>query len=189
MRRQLKAMLVVTIALWTSSGASDIVETVDDLFIVDYEPSSFELKPDEQGVLVLDVENVGNETWMVAFWFTRMESGQTQANIQPRLFELDGNTSQRVTISIQTRAKYQQEPGSSDFKITMCWGKDLIQNENTGINEDGIEGYRRFRFQVNDDLSEVNNPFLNILYIIIIIVVIIGVGLMIWKRRKDTDPS
>ena len=181
-------MLVVIITLWTSSGASAIVETVDNLFVVEYELSSFYLKPDETGTMVFDVENIGNETWMVAFWFTRRESGFTQADIQPSLFELDGNMSQRVTITIETNAKYRQEPGTSNFEITVCWGKDLIQYENTWVAEDTVEGYRRFQFQVSDDLSDVKNPFLNILYIIIIIVVIIGVGLLIWSRRKDTDP-
>ena len=186
MRRQFIALLMMAIILWASFGASAIVETVDDLFVVEYEPSSFELKPDETGTLVFDVENIGNETWMVALSFNRILSGFTQADIQPSLFELDRNTSQRVTISIQTRAKYRQNPGTSDFMITMYWGKEIIYYDHGPVDEDSTDGHRFFEFQVEDDLSDVKNPFLNILYIIIIIVVIIGVGLMIWKRRKDT---
>ena len=189
MRRRFIVLLTMTITLWASCGASAIVETVDDLFIVEYEPSSFDLKPDEHATLVFDVENIGNETWMVALSFSRMESGFTQADIQPSLFELDANTSQRVTITIQTRAKYRQEPGSSDFKITMYWGKDLIQYENGWVDDATVDGHRSFRFQVSDDLSDLEDLYLNILYIIIIIiVVIIGVGLIIRKRKGDIHP-
>jgi len=188
MRRQVMVLLTMTITLWASFGASAIVENVDDLFNVEYESSTFELKPDETGTLVLDVENVGNETWMVALRFTRTESGYTQADIRPSLFELDANRSQRVTITIETNAKYRQEPGSSDFMITIYWGKDIVQRDNTWVNEDTVEGQKALQFQVEDDLSDLNDLFLNILYIIIIILVIIGVGLMIWKRRKDPHP-
>jgi LPXTG-motif cell wall-anchored protein len=70
----------------------------------------------------------------------------------------------------------------------MYWGKDIVQRDNTWVDPDTVEGHKNFDFQVEDDLSDVKNPILNILYIIIIILVIIGVGLLIWKRRKDTHP-
>jgi hypothetical protein len=189
MRLQMFTLLTIVTILWASCDATAIVENVDDLFVVEYDTTTFHLKPDETATLVLDVENVANETWMVALRFTRMESGYTQARIRPSLFELDANESQRVTISVQTNAKYGQSPGSSDFKITMYWGKDIVQYENTWVDEDTVEGKRRFEFLVRNDLSDVKNPLWNILYLLVIVVVVIVVGLMLirreWRSERD----
>ena len=182
MRLVLFALCAFVLILWASSDALAIVENVDDLFVVEYETTTFHLKPDDTGTLVLDVENISNETWSVALRFSRMESGYTQARIRPSLFELDANGSQRVTISVQTNAKYGQSPGSSDFKIVMYWGKDIVQFEDTSVDENTVEGYRLFRFFVVDDLSDVKNPLWNVLYFVIIVMVAITLGLFLAKR-------
>ena len=187
MRCRFLALLTITIILWTSPETSAVVENVDDVFVVEYVPSSFDLRPDEEGILVFDVENVGNETWMVALRFTRVESGHTRAEIRPSLFELEANASQRVTITIETRAKYGQEPGSSDFKIRMYWGKNITQSENSWVDEDAVEGKRIFEFMVSDDLSNLETN-IRIFIAIIILLVITGVWLVIWKRRR-TPPN
>jgi hypothetical protein len=188
-RPQVILALAIAATLWVSSGATAVVENVDDLFVVEYEPASFYLKPDEHGTLVLDVENISNETWMVALRFTKSESGYTNADIRPSLFELEANASQRVTISIQTHADAGRPPVDSDFDITMYWGKDIIQYENTWVDGTTVEGHQEFDFEVGDDISNTLNPFSVVLSIIIIMAVIIGVGLWVWRRKVNTRPN
>ena len=167
MRPQVILTLAIAAILWTSGGATAVIENVEDLFVVEYEPASFYLKPDEHGTLVFDVDNISNETWMVALRFSRTESGYTQADIRPSLFELEANTSQRVTISIQTRADAGRPPVDSDFEITMYWGKDIIQYENTWVDGTTVEGHQGFDFEVGDDLSYAMDPSSILLSIII----------------------
>ena len=185
MRLQFMVLLTLIIILWASTGATAVVENVDGIFEVEYDPAFFVLKPDEDGTLTFNVENVGNETWMVALRFSRMESGYTDADIRPSLLELEANASQRVTITIRTNAKFGQEPGSSDFEITIYWGKNIVVYDWGGVDDDTIEGRRSLRFQVEDDLSEVEALYQNILYIAVLIAVIIGVGMLVWKLRSD----
>ena len=175
--------LILTLLITMSfNGIAEVVE-VDDKFKIEYDDSTLTLKPDEEVVIQITIENIDNKTWNVALRFTKKQSGNTVAEIQPSIFYLEPGSSEVVNISIQTRADYGQSPGSSNFKITIYWGEDIIQYPNTWVDLDTVEGEWRIRFHVIDDFLFINTILISI--ILLVIIITLYIGLRIRRRRTD----
>lgn len=164
-----------------STNVSAAIDTIDDTFVVEYEPERLTLKPDEKGTVTFEIENIGNETLTIAFRFTRTKSGSTVGEFYPSsTFDLAPGSSERVVVTVETRADYGQDPGASDFKVTMYWGKDLVVDEEGKPDEYTADGRRSYRLAVTDDFSETDRS----LILLVAIVLLIVIALVIWRPRK-----
>ena len=174
--------LICLLLLLFSSMNVITSESIANTIVIDYHPTSVMLQPDEQGTIVLNIKNNGNDECTVAISFEYTKSGHTRCDVNDPIFTLPPDGSINKTVHVETNAIISQDPGSSDFVVVISWGRNISIDDNGKIIKDSVDGSRSLYITVSDDLTG-EYRLMIIIFSLIIITSLISTY-WIWKNHK-----
>ena len=122
---------------------------------VEYSPESLILRPEDIRAVYIMVRNLGDRTlYFKVDAVSADSSGGSSLDVFNHMFILESGGVDQVVVTIESRARFQQDPDISDVKITFRWGSNATGIAGGAFRLEDPQFRDRIDYDVEDNYSE-----------------------------------
>jgi hypothetical protein len=129
--------------------------------VLDHDPESLTLGPEEEGTIVMVLENEGDRSQVVVYRYVPVDApGASSGTFDPPSVELAPGASVEIRLTVRSNARWGQEEGVSDGMVKFAWGENLTGPDILEMDPRLFEGTYLLVIPVEDDISLITTPVL-----------------------------
>ena len=190
MRRVLCLLLAASLLLVPLQSAEAVTLTFEGEVEVEYTPDSLTLRPGDVRAVYIMVRNQGDRTLYFKVDAVGVDtSGSSSLDVFNKMFILESGGVDQVVVTIESRARFYQDPGISDVKITFSWGPNATTIGGGAFRLEDPQFRNSIGYDVEDDFSQ---QWVWIIGAIVAAVVVVALVTLVtfvkhWRGRKKVE--
>ena len=182
--------LVVCLLLLPLQSVEAVTLTFEGEVEVEYTPDSLILRPGDVRAVYIMVRNQGDRTLYFRVDAVGVDSsGSGSLDVFNHMFILESGGVDQVVVTIESRARFYQDPGISDVKITFRWGPNATTVAGGAFRLEDPQFRNSIAYDVEDDFSQ---QWVWVLGTIVVVVAVVALVTLVtfakhWRGRKKVD--
>ncbi len=155
MRRVLCLLLAASLLLVPLQSVEAVTLTFEGEVEVEYTPDSLTLRPGDVRAVYIMVRNQGDRTLYFRVDAVGVDSsGSSSLDVFNHMFILESGGVDQVVVTIESRARFYQDPTISDVKITFRWGPNATTIAGGAFRLEDPQFRNGIGYDVEDDFSQ-----------------------------------
>jgi uncharacterized membrane protein len=165
--------------------AEAVTLTFEGELEVEYNPDSLTLMSGDLGAVYIMVRNVGDRRLYVQVNAEGVETwGASSPDVINDMFVLEPGGVDQVVVTIESRARFYQDPDISDVRISFRWSADAITLEGGAFRLKDPQFHDSIEYDVRDDFSNQWAWVLGIIVAAVGVAALVAIVSLVVRRRR-----
>lgn len=190
MRRVLCLLLAASLLLVPLQSVEAVTLTFEGEVEVEYTPDSLTLRPGDVRAVYIMVRNQGDRTLYFRVDAVGVDSsGSSSLDVFNKMFILESGGVDQVVVTIESRARFYQDPGISDVKITFRWGPNATTVGGGAFRLEDPQFRNSIEYDVEDDFSQQWAWIIGAIVAVVAVVALVTLVTFVkhWRGRKKVE--